>query len=502
LKAAGGARLLPSWARAKGDREEARQEPRPTRTMQGWPLWIVFASLLVDSLTAFSQETNTSEAATTTTNRLGILQLTDSSMLHGSLGSIADATGLVWRHPAAKQPLQFSLTNLHLVRFENAEPPTRDFTPTCRFQFKNGDELMGNIRSLAEGQLRFQSWFGDNIASPLPALESILFSARGYNLLYEGPTDTNGWRIGRNPRSWEYKDGAFVANGADLLGRDFGLTGSSSLEFDLAWNSAFSLSITLYASVIDRFDYSSSAYLLYLGTPSVSVQRVQAGAGAIMLGQAQIPEMLRRNKMRFEIRCNKEDATISLYADGRFIQRWKDSSPGGFVAKGGGIVFFSQVDTRALRLSNIRVSEWDGRFEPDSMTNLPTDVDIVFLANRDKVFGKILSIEPTKATVEAKQTKLDIPLERVTQIRFAKAASETNLFPGDVRASFPGGESVVFKLEQWDAAQSNGVRGVSRTFGPLAFDPQKIRQLQFNLDRTLAPEDADKNLDAEFLEAE
>ena len=38
--------------------------------------------------------------------------------------------------------------------------------------------------------------------------------------------------------------------------------------------------------------------------------------------------------------------------------------------------------------------------------------------------------------------------------------------------------------------------------GPLAFDPQKIRQLQFNLERTLIPEDADANLDAEFLEAE
>ena len=451
------------------------------------------ASLLLMATVASAQES----AA-----RPGILQLTDSSTLHGSLSSISASNGLVWLHPAAKQPLQFSVSNLHLVRFESAEPPARNFTPTCRFEFKNGDELMGNIRSLADGQLRFQSWFGDDIQAALPTLEAILFSARGYNLLYEGPTGTNGWRIGRNPRSWEYKDGAFVANGADLLGRDFGLSGSSSLEFDLSWNSAFSLSITLYAQVIDRFDYSSSAYLLYLGTGSVSVQRVQAGAGAIMLGQAQIPEMLRRNKMRFEIRCNKEDATISLYADGKFIQRWKDSSPGGFVAKGGGIVFFSQVDTRALRLANIRVSEWDGRFEPDAMASLPTDADIVFLANRDKVFGKVLAIEPNRATVEAKQTKLDIPLERITQIRFAKAASETNLFPGDVRASFPGGESVVFKLDQWNAGQANGVRGVSRIFGNLAFDPQKIRQLQFNLDRTLVPEDAEANLDAEFLEAE
>src|SRR5687767_432516 len=118
--------------------------------------------------------------------RAGILHLTDSSLLHGALSAISETNGLVWRHPAAKQPLQFSLTNLHLVRFESAEAPARDFTPTCRFEFKNGDELMGNIRSLADGQLRFQSWFGDNIESPLPALEAILFSARGYNLLYEG----------------------------------------------------------------------------------------------------------------------------------------------------------------------------------------------------------------------------------------------------------------------------------------------------------------------------
>jgi hypothetical protein len=251
--------------------------------------------------------------------------------------------------------------------------------------------------------------------------------------------------------------------------------------------------------VIDRFDYSSSAYLVYLGTGSVSVQRVQAGAGAANLGQAQIPEMAHRNKMHFEIRCNKEDATISLYADGRFVQKWKDSAAGGFVAKGGGIVFFSQVDARALRLSNIRVAEWDGRFEPDSATNIPPDMDAVFLANRDKVFGKVLSLQPGKATVEAKQTKLDIPLERVTQIRFAKGGSETNALPGEVRATFPGGESVVFKLDRWDA---NEVRGVSRTFGPLAFDPKNIRQIQFNLDAAAGSREEGSKQGIDFLEFE
>jgi hypothetical protein len=429
--------------------------------------------------------------------RSGILQLTDGSSLHGALKGIDDTNGLVWAHPAAKQPLGFSLSNLSTVRFESAEQPPQSFTPTCRFQFKNGDALMGNIQSIAENNVRFKSWFGD-VQAALPALETILFSARGYNLLYEGPTGTNGWRVGRNPRSWEYRDGAFIANGADLLGRDFGITGSSTLEFDLAWNGSFSLSITLYAQVIDRFDYSSSAYLVYLGTGSVSVQRVQAGAGAVMLGQTQVADMYRRNKMHFEIRCNKEDATISLFADGKFIQRWKDTSQGGFVAKGGGIVFFSQVEARSLRLSNIRVTEWDGRFEPDASTNAPTDMDVVYLANRDKVFGKVVNLEETKATVETKQTKLDIPLERVTQIRFAKSESATNMLPNEVRATFPGGESVVFKLEQWSPSE---VRGTSRTFGPLSFDPKNFRQVQFNLGRG-NPEEAKENMDVEFLEAE
>src|SRR5262249_34495897 len=160
------------------------------------------------------------------------------------------------------------------------------------------------------------------------------------------------------------------------------------------------------------------------------------------LGQTQLPDMLRRNRMRFEIRCNKEDATLSLFADGKFIQRWKDSNAGGFVAKGTGIVFFSQVEPRSLKLSNIRVAEWDGRFEPDSVTNSPPDMDVIYLANRDKVMGKVDALAEEKASISTKQAKLDIPLSRVTQIRFSREGGQTNSTPDELRASFPGGETV------------------------------------------------------------
>ena len=431
--------------------------------------------------------------------RRGVLQLLDGSNLHGGLREITGTQGMTWEHPAALDPLRLLLTNVAAVRFERAEAPPHSFKAGARFHFKNGDELLGNILEIKDQKLRLQTWFGENLNAELNTLDAITFSAKGYNLLYEGPAGIDGWRIGRNAKSWEYKDGAFVANGADLLGRDFGLSGSATLEFELQWNGAFSLSIILYSASVDRFDYSSNAYVVYLGTGSISIQRVQGGAGAIMLGQTQLPDMLRRNRMRFEIRCNKEDATLSLFADGKFVQRWKDSNAGGFVAKGTGIVFFSQVEPRSLKLSNIRVAEWDGRFEPDSMTNSPPDMDIIYLANRDKVMGKVESLEESKATVSTKQTKLDIPLSRVTQIRFSREGGATNNSPEELRASFPGGETVVFKLDKWDGAE---VHGTSRTFGPLAFDPKNIRQLQFNLGRTQNPVEKESTIDTEFMEAE
>lgn len=455
--------------------------------MKRWAMHILWAALTLHP--AFAQP---AEA------RPGLLQFLDGSILHGSLAGMSPSNGLAWAHPAAREPIRLSSTNLGLVRFEQAQPPPRSDKASGRFHFKNGDELIGNLLEIRDQSVRFETWFGESVQAKLSALSGILFSSKGYHLLYEGPTGLDGWRIGRNPRSWEYRDGAFVANGADLLGRDFGLSGSSTLEFDLAWTGAFSLSITLYAQVIDRFDYSTSAYLLYLGTGAISVQRVQAGSGAIMLGQTQIPEMLRRNKMRFEIRCNKEDATLTLFADGKYVQRWKDNNQGGFVAKGGGIVFFSQVEPRALKVSNIRVTEWDGRFEPDMLTNAPPEFDIVYLANRDKVFGRVLEIEADKATVETKQTKLEIPISRVTQIRFAEDSAQAAHAPGDVRAFFPGGESLVLTLESWDATAA---RGVSPTFGPLSFDPKNIRQIQFNLHRAPGLE-RETNMDREFLETE
>ena len=149
--------------------------------------------------------------------------------------------------------------------------------------------------------------------------------------------------------------------------------------------------------------------------------------------------------------------------------------------------------------SNSSVAEWEGKYEPEMLTNAPAEVDVVYLANRDKVMGKILALDESKVTVETKQTSLEIPLTRVTQMRFAQGDEHRTPSSNEVRATFPGGESVSFALERWQGRQ---LAGISPFFGPVAFDTFNVRQLQFNLDRSAPEEKGPSSIESSFPEFE
>lgn len=393
------------------------------------------------------------------------------------------AQGLQWEHPAAKKPIKFKPAGLAWVKFENPERIASQFKPTCWFQFDNADEIFGGLKSLNDEQLELETWFGGNLQAPRQALQSITLFAKGFSILYEGPKGIDGWKLLKEPKGWQYRDGAFVANTVGILGRDLRLSGSSSVGFDLAWTGHFSLSFILYTEVFDRFDYSISSYMFHLAPGYLSLQRVQAGAGVMSLGpQALIPDMAKKNKTRLEIRTNKEDATIAVWADGELVHRWKD--PAGFVAKGTGIVFSSQLEGPSIKISNVRVSEWDGSFEPRNATNGPPKTDLVFLANRDKVAGRVKSIHEGKLAVTIPQTTLEIPISRITQIFLQQAGGTAPAQkPWEIRVDVSGGGTVAFELDKWTAGK---VSGQSANFGALSVNPQSIRQVQFNLGQSIA----------------
>jgi hypothetical protein len=387
--------------------------------------------------------------------------------------------GVRWVHPAARKPMEFTPSNIASIKFDKPQSVAELDRPSCRFRFYNDDELFGTLVAMEGDSLEIQTWFGDSLKASRKALQSISFLSKGYGMHFEGPTGVEGWNLGRGPNFWHYRDGAFFVNAPAVLGRDMKLPNSASLEFELNWTGNFNLILMLYSEVLDRFDYTSSSYMFYIGPGHINAQRIHAGAGMLSLGQVAIPDGQRKNKMKIEIRASREDATLAVLVDGQLRQRWKDNA--GFVARGTGVVFHSQLSGPTVRLSNIKVSDWDGKFESETNATARPGEDIVSMINRDKVHGRIEGVTNGRLKISAGGTALEVPMQRVSQIVFAPTEPPPPRdTPWEVRALFSGGGAVSFQLDEWNPGK---VSGRNSNFGLLAFQPNYIREIQFNLDR-------------------
>ena len=413
-----------------------------------------------------------------------LLQFLDGSALHGELKLMDAAHGVRWQHPEAKSAIEFKPTNIDSIRF--AQSKTMTLEPACHFRFANGDELFASLTSLDAEKIGLIPWFGTEMKIPRSSVQTITFLSKKFSILYEGPDGAaDGWKFGNNnyngapANNWRYRDGAFVCNGAGFLGRDFSLTNSSSIEFDLVWGGQFQMLLSIYTDAIDHLDYGVSSYMLTLSPENVGLQRIQANGMPNNFGSVALPNPNKKNKLRFEIRANHDEGTVAVFADHILAKRWKDSA--GFVGRGTGVLFYAMTSAAQIRMSNIKVTQWDGKFEPDDSSNTQTNADAVSLINHDKAAGQVRAMKNGKLTLLVGEKTLDIPVARVTQIDLAASnAVVAARSPWEVRAHFPGGGRLSFQLEKWD---DNKISGRSAILGPLAFQPRLIRQIEFNLDR-------------------
>jgi hypothetical protein len=437
--------------------------------------------------------TQTAQPLVTPVEQDDLLQFVDGSLMHGELKRMDAASGLHWENPAAKNPIDLQPGHIDSILFAHAASVT--MAPTSHLRFVNGDDLFGSVTSMDDDHLGFSTWFGGSLIIPRASVQSITFLSSNYSILYDGPSDAAGWSIGgHDPESWTFRDGAFISGPPGTLGRDFNLSGSSTIEFDLAWNDLFGLMVNIYSDAVDHLDYGNS-YTLEFTRDQVSLRHFDSNHQFPFrnFGSAPLPNSAGKNKVRITIQSNKEEGTVAVFVDNVLAKRWKDEN--GFDATGGGVLF-QQVggsDTR-IKLSNFKISQWQGSYEPETSA-VVTNTDVVRFINHDQAAGKIAGISGGKVTLALGETLLQIPIQRVTQINFAATpvAPETRT-PWEVRACFPCGGSLSFQLIKWGDKE---VSGQSAIFGPLAFQPGQIRQLEFNLDhaKAAAPGVSDKEFE-------
>jgi hypothetical protein len=190
-----------------------------------------------------------------------------------------------------------------------------------------------------------------------------------------------------------------------------------------------------------------------------------------------LQNLAQKNGAHIDIRVSKPKRVIALLIDGVLVKQWVDTED--FAGTGSAIRFVHQGQG-AVKLTNLKITEWDGQFEePVSLTPNKSQ-DLARLKNGDRVFGTVKAIRDGKLTVDAAGTTLDVPITRVKQVELA---SPKALMPptntNTVRAYFNAGfGSLTFDLQKWTADE---LKAESGNFGSAIFKPNAFSRLLFDL---------------------
>ena len=283
---------------------------------------------------------------------------------------------------------------------------------------------------------------------------------------------------------WIYQNEAFYAMKSASIARDLKLPDSMSLQFDIEWRGFFHVAVALYTAYLHPINLANKEtepqfggfYSLQLNPFSANLLPVKQNEPLRYLGQASLQHLAQTNAAHVDIRVNKSKKLIALVVNGTLVKQWTDED---FAGTGSSVRFVHQGQG-AVKLTNIKVTEWDGAFEEPAMITPNKTQDMARLKNGDRIIGNVKAIRDGKLSIEGAGTLLDVPIARVKQVELAPTTPLTDKADDQtVRAYFTSGNgSLTFKLEQWTNAE---LSASSENFGAARFKPEAFSRIVFDL---------------------
>ena len=400
--------------------------------------------------------------------------------LHGELVSVDAASGrVIWRHPEAREPIAFSSKSVSELRL-GPRQGTAATHESGVVRLTNGDELTGDIASVDPTNLVLSTSSAGRLMLQRSMVSEIRPGAGAMSVLYEGPKSLDEWKLrgGDRGRMWELKDGVLSPLVPVPLGRSIEkMPDSVRIDFTVEWRQqGIYFSFWFFHEKPD--EPQGEAYMLnIISGQRVDLNRLRSTGGSQNLGSAEFAEgAQQRGTARFSILADRSKGNIALLVNGKMLRQWKDSRE--FKGGGSSITFMPQGG-RELRISEIRVSKWNGIVPQGTEVASDSPDDSVVLSNGDVMSGTLLGIAEGQAVVKTPFADLKIPLDRVTQISMSGAkAVRARRRAGDVRASFCGGGSVTFELKSLGGGR---IEGTSENFGAAAWPLSALERVEMNI---------------------
>lgn len=433
------------------------------------------------------------------------VRFSNGDQLGGDLGALS-IDHLEWKSSVLEQPASFLLDKVLDMELPG-EQPLNDSRHEASITLMNGDLVRGQLAGVSEQTIELDTWFAGRLKFNRLMVSDIKIEERP-DLIYRGPTGLDGWKR-TEPLAWTFQNSGFRSTRAGSIARDVNLPDVCSVAFDLTWRNSVSFNLVLFSNDLAT-ERPSTGYQLTFQQRSISFRNCK---NQKFLGHTPNAVALQEGeKARIEVKASLKTGKVCVFIDGQLVdQPWIDPD----VAKlsiGRGIHFVS-MKSSPLQVSRIEVGAWDGEVEQIVDPQLQGGLGAQFawgvggggvrllggrgeeaeeppapekpsgqrmeLRNGDSIAGEVKSIDQGMITVKTPFRDVKLPIEALRSVALKPVDLERcKRENGDVRAWFPDGSSIVFRM---DAVDGGVITGYSQNFGVAKFRLEAFSRIEFNI---------------------
>jgi hypothetical protein len=420
------------------------------------------------------------------------LRFTNNDTLAGIPQSLA-LDKVIWESKLLDKPAEFPTAAIQELTLSNPAP---DATPDHEavISLTNGDSIRGQLASITDEALSLDTWFAGRLEFNRLMVSGVKIEETG-STLYRGPSSLNGWIQSPENPAWTYSQTSFRSTRAGGIARDGLLADESAIHFDLAWKGdSIRLKVVLFSDD-PATDNPGTGYEINFMRGRVHLREIRSGR---FQGSGHSRALMEDERASIEIRASKTGKRIALLINDQLIDVW--NSPDFDNRQSGKALHFIESGTMPTMISNIRIKKWDGIMDripqppgqarhfgfnatpepgPDPESQDETSKDRMNLANGDSLPGEVSSITNGIITLQTPLGEIELPVSRLRSVALRQENAERcKRYNGDVRAWFPDGSSIVFRLDDGDAGK---IHGFSQNFGNATFDTTAFNRIEFNI---------------------
>lgn len=426
-----------------------------------------------------------------------VVRFVNNDQLSGRLESLS-TDRLIWKSPILEAPASFflkSVLDLNLA----PEHPIRNSRYEALLTLTNGDTVNGQLLAVSDETVELDTWFAGNLKFRRVMVKAIEINERP-SFIYHGPTGIEDWTQSSDPPDWSYQNSALISSAASSVAKDVNLPDECCISFEAAWRGSFGLKFFFFSDQL-KAESPPNGYEISFQQRAIFARSCKTGA---TLGPGGTAPVLQENeKAKIEVRASLKSGSIAVFVNGEIFGAWTD--PDMAQNKVGRGIHFVTINSSPVRISQIGVGLWDGVIdempEPqrpggfrafEGMEDEPSppaaekvdEGNRMILRNGDSIAGEVLGINDDIVTIKTPFKDVKVPVAVLKSVALKPADLERcKRENGDVRAWFPDGTSLVFRLE---SITEKTITGYNQNFGTADFKIAAFSRIEFNIyDRKL-----------------